>query len=70
MFETGKFRGTYLKKALLEFESVSWDKSCRQKNGNINKYVVFNREILREELKKYRFTVNEKEDTDILDLDE
>ena len=69
LFEKGKFRGTYLKKALLEFESISWDKSCRQ-NGHINKYVVFNREILREELKKYRFTVNEKEDTDILDLDE
>ena len=68
LFEKGKFRGTYLKKALLEFESVSWDKSCRQ-NGHISKYVVLNREILREELKKYKFTVDKKDD-EVLDMDE
>ena len=69
LFEKGKFRGTHFKKALLEFNSIGWDRSVRG-NGKVSKYVLFDRARLSKELEKYNFTVEQESEEDILDLDD
>ena len=48
LFEKGKFKGIYFKKALIEFNSITWDRSVRQGNKS-TKNVVFDRGVLQQE---------------------
>ena len=69
LIEKGKFKGITLKKHMLEFNAVSWDKQVKRFK-EVRRYVVIDRDVLVTELAKFKFDMNEEEDTDILDFDE